>query len=450
MFAWWHVRTLRNAILAAFVLRLVPMLVWIDKPCVRDECTYQDLAQALLDGRGMVGTHGWLWAPAYPALMAGHQAVFGYPGTVQVSQLLAAVVAVGMVWSLTRRELGERPAAIAAWLYALNPTYIFYTTSLWSETFYSALLLAGLLALRWARDGGGASRGLLPGLVVGLCVLFRGVATYMLPIFMVALLWERWREARAWKAAAACGLAAALTVAPYSIYATRKFEGLVISDRTMGQMMFLGNNDFPPITFDIGNGALAKHTMERYLAMGREECPKDGNPVRKDACETANGLAWIRENPELFVGRMPLRVAQLVNPHSFLTRHLRWGRWRGLPDAVDEALIVSVVGLSFVTLVGGTVGWFTRARGWLAAATGLIVLYHVAAIAVLAGLTRYRIPLEPLWLVWAAGVLAAPREAVRTLFDGSLRSVVGVTVTVVLVGLMLWFLPAGWPWWRSW
>lgn len=450
MFAWWHVRTLRNAILAAFVLRLVPMLVWIDKPCVRDECTYQDLAQALLDGHGMVGTHGWLWAPAYPALMAAHQAVFGYPGTVQVSQLLAALVAVGMLWSLTRRELGERAASVAAWIYALNPTYIFYTTSLWSETLYSALLLGGLVALRWARDAGGPARGLLPGLMVGLCVLFRGVATYMLPIFMVALLWGRWREGRAWKAALACGLAAALTVAPYSIYATRKFDGLVISDRTMGQMMFLGNNDFPPITFDIGNGALAKHTMERYLAMGRPECPKTGNPVQKDSCETANGLAWIREHPDLFLGRIPLRVAQLVNPHSFLTRHLRWGRWRGLPDAVDEALIVSVVALSFVTLVGGTIGWFTRARGWLAATTGLIVLYHVAAVAALAGLTRYRLPLEPLWLVWAAGVLVAPREAARILLNGSWRSVVGVGVTVVLVGLMLWFLPAGWPWWRSW
>lgn len=449
MFDWWRTPTLRNALLVAFVLRLVPMLVWIDKPCVRDECTYVDLAEAILDGRGMIGTHGWLWAPAYPALMAGHAAVFGYAGTIQISQLLTSVLSVGMVWSLTRRELGERPAAIAAWLYALNPTYVFYTTSLWSESLYSALLLAGMLALRWAREGG-AARGAVPGLVVGACVLFRGVATYMLPIFMVGLVWGRWREGRAWRAAGLCALVAALTVAPYSVYASRKFDGLVISDRTVGQMMFLGNNDFPPITFDIGNGALAKRTMKRLLDQGREECRKSGNPLRKDECETKHGVAWIREHPELFVGRMPLRVAQMVNPHSFLTRHLRWGRWRGLPDAVDEALIVSVVGLSFVTLLGGTIGWVARARSWYGVTSALIVAYHVAAISVLAGLTRYRVPLEPLWLVWAAGLLAAPRETFRAFFDGSLRSVAGLAATIVLLGLMLWFLPVGWPWWRSW
>ena len=31
----------------------------------------------------------------------------------------------------------------------------------------------------------------LTGLLVGVCVLFRGVATYMLPIFCVALIWRR-------------------------------------------------------------------------------------------------------------------------------------------------------------------------------------------------------------------------------------------------------------------
>lgn len=449
MFRWWHDSSLRNAVLVAFVLRLVPMLVWIDKPCVRDECTYVDLAQAILDGEGMVGSHGWLWAPAYPFLMAIHAAITGYPATIQVTQLAVALAAVVMLHSLTREEYGERAAKIAAWAYAINPTYVFYTTSLWSESLYSGLLLAALLALRWTRAGGWA-RGALPGALVGLCVLFRGVATYMLPVFVVGLLWARWRETAAWKAALACVAACVLTVAPYSAYASARWGEFVVADRTMGQMMWLGNNDFPPITFDTGNGALAKRTFDRITAQGRKPCAKTGNPVEKDDCEAAAGLAWIEAHPDLFVGRMPLRVAQLVNPHSFLTRHLRWGRWGGLPQAVDEVLVGAVVAFSFVTLVGGTVAWFTRARGWYAATSGLIVLYHVAAIAVLAGLTRYRVPLEPLWLVHAAALLAAPRDTWRRLWDGSARAVIGVAVTVVLIVLMLWFLPAGWPAWRTW
>jgi len=449
MWRWWHDTNLRAAVLVAGVLRLVPMLVWIDKPCVRDECTYIDLAQNLLDGQGITGSHGWLWAPAYPALMAVHEVLFGYPGAIQVTQLLVAMASVVWLHSLTRGEYGDRAARWASWLYALNPTLIFYTTSMWSETLYSGLLLGALLSLRWAR-GGAAVRGFLPGLLVGACVLFRGVATYMLPVFLVGLLWGRWREAGARWGALACVVGAVIAVAPYSAYATNKWGELVIADRTMGQMMYLGNNDFPPMTFDTGNGTLSDRAYERATSQGREPCKKSGNPIEKDDCEAAAGTAWIEAHPAEFVARMPLRVAQLVNPNSFLTRHLRWGRWRGLPQWADEILVVSVVGFSFVTLLAGTLGWFTRARGWYAATSGLTVLYHVAAIAVLAGLTRYRVPLEPLWLVHAGVVLAEPRETWAQLRGGSLRSLLGVVTLIVLLALMLRFLPAGWPTWRHW
>ncbi len=449
MWSWWKDLPLRTTVLVAGLLRAVPMIVWVDKPCVRDECTYLDLAESLLKGEGMVGTHGWLWAPAYPAVMAAHEVVFGYPGTVQITQLVMAMCSVVWLNDLAREQGGVRAGRIAAWLYALNPTLIFYTTSLWSETLYSGLLLGAMLALRWARAGGGR-RGWLPGLLVGLCVLFRGVATYMLPIFFVALLWERWRDRAAWRGVVTCALGAVLTVAPYSAYATQKWGEFVLADRTLGQMMYLGNNTFPPITFDVGNGALSARAYERAIAGGRTTCPRDGNPIKKDDCEAAAGMAWIRANPGEFLARVPVRVAQLLNPHSLLTRHLRWGRWRGLPAWFDETLVVGIVGFSFVTLVGGTIGWFTRGRGWYAVTAGLIVLYHVAAIAALAGLTRYRVPLEPLWLVFAGGFLASPREGWRTLWNGSARSVLGVFVTVLLLAHMLRYLPAGWPTWQSW
>ena len=281
-------------------------------------------------------------------------------------------------------------------------------------------------------------------------MLFRGVATYMLPVFIAVLVWGRVRESQAWRQAVVCTVAAVLVVAPYSVYATQRFGGLVISDRTLGQMMYLGNNDFPPMTFDYGNGQLSTRAYQRALDAGRKPCPQEGNPVDKDQCEAQRGFAWIKEHPQTFVARIPLRVAQLVTPHSFLTRNLRWGRWRGLPDWLDEVLIVAVCGFSFATLVGGTVGWFTRAKGWYAAGSGLIVLYHVAAIAVLAGLSRYRVPLEPLWLVHAAAFFTEPRAALRTLANGTPRSVVGVFVAFLLLVLMLRFLPAGWPWWREW
>jgi hypothetical protein len=454
---WWrHDPSLRTAMLVAAAIRVVPMLLWIRKPCIRDECTYEELANAILAGDGMVGTQGWLWAPAYPYLMALHGAITGFPASVQVTQLFAALGTMWMLHELTDGLAGRRAARIAAWMYGLNPTMVFYACSQWSECLYAALLLGSVLAVRWARRDEGADdavpRGWLPGALVGVCVLFRGVATYILPIFALALLVGRARAGRAWADVAAMGLAAALVVAPYSAYASRKFDGLVISDRTMGQMMWLGNNSFPPMTFDQGNGTLTPAQYDAAIAVGRDHCPTPKDPVRQDACETARGVAWIRANPQAFLARVPLRVAQLLNPHSFLTRHLRWGRWSGMPDQLDELLIALVPLFSLVTLAGGTIGFFARSRAapWYAVVSGGIVLYHVAAIAVLAGLTRYRVPLEPLWSVYAAMLLAEPKDTVTRFLDGSRWSVLGAFVLVVLLGLMAWFLPTGWPSWGSW
>lgn len=442
-------RVLVGALGAAFLVRLLPIVTWWDKPCVRDECTYKDLARGILEGKGMVGTHGWLWAPAYPYLMAFHKYVFGSNVSLQISQLAFATLTVYLVYRLALQVADRRAARWAAWLIAVNPTHVYYTTSLWSETIYATLLLGAVLALGWAREGG-AARGWLPGLLVGACVLFRGVATYLLPIFVLVLLWERWRGSDAWRGAVACVVAAALAVAPYSVWATNRFGGLVISDRTLGQMMWLGNNDFPPMTFDWGNGTLSGDDYDAQVAKGRDHCRHLLQPVKQDDCEVERGKAWIRQHPGEFLARVPLRVAQLLNPHSLLTRHLRWGKWRGLPGWVDEALIAGVVGFSFVTVWGGTVGWLARGRGWYALGSGLIVLYHVAAIAVLAGLTRYRLPLEPLWAVWAGVLLAEPRASFVALLQDRRRLLVAVPVLVALTVLMLWFLPVGWPSWRSW
>ena len=106
-----------------------------------------------------------------------------------------------------------------------------------------------------------------------------------------------------------------------------------------------------------------------------------------------------------------------------------------------------------LTMVGGTLGFFAKwGRGrdsWYPMVAGLILLYHIAAIAVTAGLSRYRVPLEPLWMVFAVGFLIVPGESLARI-GADRRGVVAVPVIGLLLWLMLWFLPTGWPSWGSW
>ena len=68
--------SVRKAMLIGFLLRIVPVMVWLPWPCVRDECTYLRLSERILDGDGMTASNGWIWAPGYPVL--GNTASSGF------------------------------------------------------------------------------------------------------------------------------------------------------------------------------------------------------------------------------------------------------------------------------------------------------------------------------------------------------------------------------------
>ncbi len=460
---WWSDKPLVAAVVTGMMLRVLPVLVWLNWGCARDECTYLRLSRKIVAGQGMEASAGWLWAPGYPMIVGFHRWLTGYGTTTKGTQIIAAGFCTVLVYWIARRVWSDwgtgdatRTARIAAWMYALSPHMIFFSISLWSEVLYGTLLLGLLLILDRSRDSAETgSRGwlwgaALVGILGGCAVLFRGVATYMLPIFAFVLLWRRFADVRAWKQVAIMMFGAVLTVAPYSNYVSEKFDSRIISDRTLGQMMWLGNNDFTPVTFDYGNGYLSQRAYNRQTRQGRKQCAPRGKMIKRDTCNREKGKAWILDNKVEFVRRMPLRVAQLLNPHSLMTRHLRWGNWRGLPQWFDELLILlQVLGSGFV-MIGGTFALLARGRGGHGLVTGLILLYHCAAIAALAGLTRYRVPLEPLLMIYGAGLLSRPRQVWDAFVAERWRVWFGLLVMVWVIPLVLWFLPAGWPWWRSW
>lgn len=448
----------RRAILAAIavgvVLRGLPLGLWYVDLCVRDECTYRRMAEGIVAGQGLTTESGWLWAPGYPALLAASLAMFDMTHPLRYAQVALAGVGIWLVDHLARRVLADDPAAglragaIAAWAYALHPTLVFFAGTMWSEAVYGPLLLGAFAAWDWAREGGWR-RAVLPGLLVAGCVLFRGVAQYMAPLFALGFVWPNAGEAlrdalRArWRHALAFGFAVALGVMPYSVHATRTYGGFVLADATLGQMMWYGNNDFPPIAFDWGSGLLSDASFESWTRHGRAHCDVKLPPAQWNACEVAAGRAWIAAHPVEFVRRVPLRVAQLLNPHTFLVRHLRSGRWPGVPFELKEGLIGLTLLWSYVVVLGGTVAAAARARGAYGVLVVTVVAYHVAAVAVTAGLTRYRIPLEPLWLVFLAVAVAQPGATARALAGP--RGIAAAALVGVLAPLALWFLRAGLP-----
>lgn len=444
-----------SAVIVGLVLRWFPLWVWGFGAPVRDEAQYRNLARMILDGRGLGSPQDWLWAPGYPYLIALFRVLAPTRATESLPYaqgLLGALSCVTM-YLIARRVFpdreGVRAGRVAAWSYAVHPTLIFFAGRFWCESIYGPVLLIAIWGLLWARDGGWL-RMIVPGLSLAACVLLRGVATYMPPFFVVAALWpspgQTWRSSIQTRSRHAMALmvATTLAVAPYSIHASTKYGGLIISDATVGNLMFLGNNDFDPLTFDYGNGALQESTRGMFMRKGRKPCP-GSNPVDWNRCEVERGVAWIKENPGEFVARMPMRVAQLLTPHSFLTRALRWGKFEGLPWQAKEGLIAFTVVCSFATLVGGTLAAVARSRGPYAVLGWCIVLYTVAASAGLYGLSRFRVPLDPLWMIFLADGLANPGQVLRAYRVEPARIAVAAVLVPVVLLHVLWYLPAGYP-----
>jgi len=73
------------------------------------------------------------------------------------------------------------------------------------------------------------------------------------------------------------------------------------------------------------------------------------------------------------------------------------------------------------------------------------VLYTLMTITLLYGMTRFRLPLEPLWIFYVAMVFA-DFKGTRDIFGQSTWRSVGLLLTLPpLVALTGWYALTGWP-----
>jgi 4-amino-4-deoxy-L-arabinose transferase-like glycosyltransferase len=459
--AWAKDHWLWLALALGLFIRILPMILWPQFECIRDECIYRAMADEIRNGHGLtVSNKGWLPSPGYPYMLAWSKRFFGSYFSIKFIQIGLSLITTYFVYGLGHRIGGTRDAErvqvarVAAFLFALHPTLAWFTNTQWIETIYIFFVLGSMLLLLAARAGK-PHVAALSGVFLGCAVLFKGVATYMPPLFLLAAVypWHDPWSVKAWLQAtlgrathiAAFIVGLVLVVAPYSVYGSKRHGGFMVVDATVGHVLFLGNNDFPPLTFDYGNGMLTQPLFGKYLRAGRRPCARDVPPVKSSKCEVDATVAWAKANPGRFIERIPARLAQLFNPNSFLTRHVRWGYWTGFPWWAKELLSVLVIVSSIALTWGGAVAAWARARGpyaWMALGS---VLYTIATTVVAYGMTRFRLPIEALMIPYLAIFIAQPRATLQALKDSPSRLTGAMLTLPPLVALTLWYLPTGFP-----
>lgn len=441
-------RALAVVLGTSLALKLAVLALVGDVAPVLDETQYLHAARSIAAGAGVEYTYD-RWdplhqGPLYPWFLA---LVFRLGGGVlatKVLQVLLSTLTVATVFELGKRTYGARAGLAAAAALAFYPTLIAFTHYNWSETFYLFWFTLGFLAL--FRGDGGLARPrqlLLAGALLGLAALARTVIAYTIPPLLVAffLLREdgvRTRIGVAARRGVALGIGFLLPIVPQSVSIYREYGELALIGASSGRMWHEVYNGYAPRNSD--------HGFPQRLRAGDAPVrpPVDEpNPVLRARAETRAGLRFLAENPGLCFRRFWIREAYLLNPTSFLVRHVRRGYYDEradgtttppFPRAVREAVVVLTVGSYLALALAALAGFFALPRGkdgvphalLLGSLLWLLVLHGLTF-----GMSRYRLILLPLLAVAAGYALAHPREVASRLREP--RRAVPCTLVVLLL-----------------
>ena len=382
----------------------------------------------------------WLWPPGYPYFLKLALASFGVDG-IGVAKLIQ-VLASGIVGYGTMLLAGmvfcRRAGFVAGGLWCVYLPMIGFTHYLWPETLFLACFVPALCLLcRWSEEAPdpGSARWLLPaGLLLGLAALFKEQVAY-LPLLLLALVLRRHRGTmrEGVRAASLFALAVTVVLFPWTLRNHEVYGTVTPVAASLGSNSWVGisaryrNFDYPVSFLAPGKNGYAEIYDEgdwRYSTfIERPEEAEWGwvghrrpdqwsrNVVELSHVETLRALNHARLYPGVFLAGRVKQLSNWVSPTSFFVRHLGMERYPGLAKhpIARRLLLCGALLLSMLVLTSAVPGAVTALRGPPARAILLLPLIYALGTALLVGMSRHRMAIEPVLIVLAAGFLSRLR-----------------------------------------
>ena len=402
---------------------------------ISDEGEYLSAAWWLAYGRGFDWHQGYLWtrAPLYPLFLAAHLLLFGDHSGVIGTQTILSLISVVLISMLARRlappDLTAAPL-IAAVLAGVYLPFAIYPQMLLSETLYIALVSGGILALGAVNPGnvralsqapsGGRARPTLPfsliiaGVLFGLATLTRSQTLLFLPVIAGWMAYVGRDAIRRTLQQALLFLAiAAATIAPWTVYNSQIYGGLILVDASGAFNLLLGawsahdgtRRDAPTRDF-----VLAMFPNQRVEAPADTCLPHPGvqpNQAARQAAMIREGLCLILDRPLAFTQKSLLELVDLFRINYTGAERLTDGFSTGrLPIWYVLMLFLLDDTIYVLTLPLGVIGWalvrrFSPASA-MASLVGLWLLFSITLAPLLFAINRFRLPLLPFIFILAA------------------------------------------------
>ncbi|MGH6685057.1 MAG: hypothetical protein ACRECA_14260 [Pseudolabrys sp.] len=384
-------RLLWSILALALVLRLVAAMVLPDQGAkILDAVQYRDAASQLLHGEAIY--HYFM--PLYPALIA-----LTGPGW---GQLLADIfLSTALIWivhELTLAIFADTAAAVLAALWvAVYPQFIFFAVVGLSETLFMALFACAFLC--WYRR-----RFVAAAALVTLSILTRPAVDLLAPLLVLyfALLIHKLPLRTAARqlivyAAVYCAL-----MSPWWWH-NEHFHGTFIRLSLGGGANFYSGNN--PMNKSGGGIEDVDYSLAGF--------DKIADPVKRDNALWKAGIDYVRSDPLAFVKRAGVKFQRFWRPWPYT-------------DLYSSPLVIVIYVLGYVPVFLLSLAYLARwgiSDFWriapILAFTAYLTLVNVVFVASI----RYRLPIEPFMILFAATALArfgrrwAPVRSLLDRFD---------------------------------
>jgi len=448
-------RRLAAALMAIFALGLGFRLIYIldvsDQPLSRqltvDSASYDRWAISLAEG-DWLGGKTFYQDPLYPYFLAAIYKVFGRNlPLVYVLQSVIAALAVFPLYGIGRRAFGDpRVGLLAALFWSLYKVDFFFDAQILKSGPGIGLTVLAIWSWFWVKDleriSPAAVAALGSGLLSGLLLLFRGnffMVVAPVSIWLFVGLWRR-RRGRALIPAGAfvLGILAVLVATGARNYSVS--GEFTLTTAQGGVNFYVGN--YRGNEWGAGRDpGFARRTPEfeesDFLAEARKRTGRpDLTPSRMSGFWYKEGMREIAADPGLFLARLVRKTLLVINVHEvsdnlnydFFRERFSWILKLPLP----AYWLAGPFGLAGMALA------LSRRRG------GLLIIQVVsygASLLVFYVVARYRMPMVPALLVFAAYGLVSVPALVRERDRRGLAVFLGCLVLAGGLGLPRWREP---------
>jgi len=387
----------------SFAIKLVPLLT-TNPTLIADEQEYFAKAQILAEQGVILGTY----RPPLYILFLGLPAslVHDNVAVLKLFNVVISTLSVLVFYGFARIDFGKATSITAAAMFSVYPNLVAFSSFLWSESLFILVFLVFCYFLfRSVRE---KRIGLLvmAGLMLGVASLTRSSIFFFVFPAMVWLFVVLGDARTAWKWSATLLFFCVLTISPWTVRNFAETGRFVFIDSTSGKNLWTGNN---PYLYDDRLARVPEFPFTRMTRSGKEAfvlaCNQEDRVVR-DRCLMRKGAEYIAAEPRKFASRGIQKLELLWSWDSFLLRNIRLGAYPEMTPTANR-LLVPLVHYSylFVMLTGG-IGWILSKRNDLRSFTLLVVAYYCVIHFTTFGLSRFRLPLMPFFVLFSAWTLA--------------------------------------------